>query len=82
MEKVLRRFSEALNNTISTNCWTRDDWKNIMWSDECSVERGKGSVCASCMEACILVLIIPYLKYHCFSELWYMRYDRNKTSDI
>ena len=22
--------------------WTRDDWKNIMWSDECSAERGKG----------------------------------------
>jgi transposase len=22
--------------------WTRDNWKNIMWSDECSAERGKG----------------------------------------
>lgn len=21
--------------------WTRDEWKIIMWSDECSVERGK-----------------------------------------
>ena len=23
-----------------------------------------------------------YLKYHCFSELWHMRYDRDKTSGI
>ena len=36
------RAAKRLAWAIEHKDWTVDQWKNVIWSDECSVERGSG----------------------------------------